>query len=794
MTHSTDPARSPRPARIRGAALTLAFAANLCAQGSELTAPAGGSASGSIWRAGPNRVQCLYDTSLFTGQGVTRAMQIDRLQWRSANGVPGAAVAYPSVDVYLGESATDVLAPSNTFAANRTGGHTLVYSGPVTVVPAAGTTPNSFTIDLPLAVPYRYDPTGTADLLLEIVIHAAPSPATGTTVDTSSSAAAHGANTVRSVGSVSATTGTLSGFCPVVKFGYTTAASGPVVVNEFVYDDTGTDNREFVELFNRSGQPVDLSGWQLTSADAQGPNPAYTIPAGVVLAPGAFYVLGSPQVPGAHQVVGTSNLWENDTESLTLRDAQGRIVDTLVYEAAGGVFDPNLAEREGLWGETISTDGVASAWGRCPDGYDTDNNGLDFWVLPVTPGASNSMYVSLPYTRDFDAQLPGSAISGWGSGSAAPHVVDPTQPGPYNPVAIPPSPQGGLAAAFGNPATGNNSNTLTAAVNPGRVFDAYVWFDASPAAPGQPRSWTLGFGNPSGTYRHPDPSGTLGVVDNGSTGLGWTYQVIGSTATLYLIDHNDGGWGPGARTRPVVGATIPIQPGVNDGWQRLRLHILGRTAVGSFGEGTSLADAVVVEPWETPEYLCCQISWHPCCAGQDACVIDENGDCQTYVPPPVVTRGHFFYAAVEGTQVILDQVHVAGSTAFVTTAGSGSANSQGTTPILVEGSPPVAGNTEFQVAAARLLPNNVSFLLLGLSNQTVPIPGAPGAASVLMPDAVLAMVSNGRGRVVHALPLPGDPAFVGLPVSWQSVDIDMALPFAIPIATSPVLTTTIGSF
>ena len=66
--------------------------------------------------------------------------------------------------------------------------------------------------------------------------------------------------------------------------------SSTVVINEFQYDDSGTDDREFVELYNRSASPVNISGWKLESRDQLGPNPSYTIPANTIMLPGSFYV------------------------------------------------------------------------------------------------------------------------------------------------------------------------------------------------------------------------------------------------------------------------------------------------------------------------------------------------------------------------------------------------------------------------------------------------------------------------------------------------------------------------
>ena len=46
---------------------------------------------------------------------------------------------------------------------------------------------------------------------------------------------------------------------------------------------------DWVELYNRSDTPVDLSGWGVS--DDRGMPMKYTIAAGVILDPGAFYFL-----------------------------------------------------------------------------------------------------------------------------------------------------------------------------------------------------------------------------------------------------------------------------------------------------------------------------------------------------------------------------------------------------------------------------------------------------------------------------------------------------------------------
>jgi hypothetical protein len=189
-------------------------------------ANAEGGTSGNIWRAGINRVQCLYDSSNFLSQGVVAPIRLTSVDFRLAGGVtPGNIVTYPSVNVYLQNAAVDFLTPSTTFASNRTVDPLPApnFSGPVTTTAATGTTPNDWFITIPLSTPFDFDPSVGVDLLMEIEILVAPSPVLGNTISTGFTAAAHFCNSVRSVNTTTALIGTPSAFCPVARFGY-----GPV--------------------------------------------------------------------------------------------------------------------------------------------------------------------------------------------------------------------------------------------------------------------------------------------------------------------------------------------------------------------------------------------------------------------------------------------------------------------------------------------------------------------------------------------------------------------------------------
>ncbi len=259
--------------------------ATLCAQ--QIGVPAvlvnaEGGATANVWRAGPNRVQCLYDASNFTSQDTGQPMVIDSVQFRLGGGLLSTIVTYPSVEIHLQNAAVDFLAPSTTFAANRSVPLTTPnYAGQVTTRTVTGATPNGYFIRIPLTRPFLYSPEAGADLLMEIVISAAPLPLVSHAISTGFVPALHMCNSVRSPGSIAALTGAISPFCPAVRFGYANALGA--AVNESYGTGCYDHAASLYELF--AGGTADLSGKKVTlTMNGQGGYTATTT-AGVVIVP-----------------------------------------------------------------------------------------------------------------------------------------------------------------------------------------------------------------------------------------------------------------------------------------------------------------------------------------------------------------------------------------------------------------------------------------------------------------------------------------------------------------------------
>lgn len=103
-----------------------------------------------------------------------------------------------------------------------------------------------------------------------------------------------------------------------------------IVINEIMYHPPGTAS-EWVELWNRSAGPVDLSGWKLAGGVA------FTFPPGTELAAGGFLVVaGNPaNVTGVSALGPWSGSLANDSDMMELTDATGNPADRVHYYDGG---------------------------------------------------------------------------------------------------------------------------------------------------------------------------------------------------------------------------------------------------------------------------------------------------------------------------------------------------------------------------------------------------------------------------------------------------------------------------
>ena len=110
---------------------------------------------------------------------------------------------------------------------------------------------------------------------------------------------------------------------------------GDVVFNEIMCDPTplvGLPDLEWVELYNASSKFFDLAGWQYVNSETPVSLPAF------VLGPGEYVVLTSSSGAAEMQVFGPTlplssfSALVNSGDSLTLLDADGNVLDGVVYD------------------------------------------------------------------------------------------------------------------------------------------------------------------------------------------------------------------------------------------------------------------------------------------------------------------------------------------------------------------------------------------------------------------------------------------------------------------------------
>ena len=160
-------------------------------------------------------------------------------------------------------------------------------------------------------------------------------------------------------------------------------AVADIRLNELLSNPEGDDaDAEWVELFNRGGAAVDVSGWVVRAATKSTGGSSVTLEAGTSVEAGGFLVVGAGGV-GSFSSIGNGTAGDG-----VYLECGGAIVDSVVYG------DDNTDALPDDWGTaatslaSIPADGVSLA--RRQDGVDTDQSGDDWTSASVnTPGAAN---------------------------------------------------------------------------------------------------------------------------------------------------------------------------------------------------------------------------------------------------------------------------------------------------------------------------------------------------------------------------------------------------------------------
>jgi predicted extracellular nuclease len=218
-------------------------------------------------------------------------------------------------------------------------------------------------------------------------------------------------------------------------------AAGPVVVSQ-IYGAGGNAgaawNRDFIELFNRSSEPVSLAGMSVQYQSATGTTWQATALPSYVLQPGQYFLVG-----GAGGATGTDIGSVDQTGSLNLSGTTGKValsrIATAMTTADGGAdvidlvgfgtanrFETSVAPAP----STVNS--IQRAGAGCTD---TDDNGADFSAGAVVGPRRTGTALH--------------ACSGGGTPPAAPIVLN-----------CPASLSGGLGTAFSGALSASDSDSI----------------------------------------------------------------------------------------------------------------------------------------------------------------------------------------------------------------------------------------------------------------------------------------------------------------------------------------------
>ncbi|HKJ81614.1 MAG TPA: phospholipase D-like domain-containing protein [Ignavibacteriaceae bacterium] len=169
-----------------------------------------------------------------------------------------------------------------------------------------------------------------------------------------------------------------------------------------VYESSASNNDEFVEIYNPTSNPVDVSNWTIDyrSASSTTFNNKYTFPAGTIIQSHKFYLFGGGGVSNRDNSAQSVLLGLGNTGGgVFLRNSTGTTIDLIGWGTAiAGNYEGTVAtkpaqgvslERKANSSSTSTTMGIGGSDELEGNGYDTDDNANDF-VQRTTPQPQNS--------------------------------------------------------------------------------------------------------------------------------------------------------------------------------------------------------------------------------------------------------------------------------------------------------------------------------------------------------------------------------------------------------------------
>lgn len=200
---------------------------------------------------------------------------------------------------------------------------------------------------------------------------------------------------------------------------------GSVIINELMYNPvSGNQLDEYIELYNTTGSPIDISGWSFSAGVTFTFAPATTIPANgyFLISPSAGSTLSTYGISISQVYTGALS---NGGEAITLVDETLQTIDTVTYddvspwpESSDG-SGPSLELKDPNTDNTVATNWGASVGTPTPlaqnswigldiptvTNVNDPNNITDADTVNITATVTDEVSVELSYKVNFDADV-----------------------------------------------------------------------------------------------------------------------------------------------------------------------------------------------------------------------------------------------------------------------------------------------------------------------------------------------------------------------------------------------------
>ncbi len=165
------------------------------------------------------------------------------------------------------------------------------------------------------------------------------------------------------------------------------ASNHPVIISQIMIGQNGAANNEFIELYNTTGQDVDLSGFSLRKKTQSGAESALVSSAkfsGTIPAYGFFLIAHAnyQAAISADLPYSSASYFISANNSVLLYNSSGLLLDAVGY--GGAIFFETQAASEPAAGQSISRKIYNSTM------QDSDNNANDFELI-LSPFPRNSL-------------------------------------------------------------------------------------------------------------------------------------------------------------------------------------------------------------------------------------------------------------------------------------------------------------------------------------------------------------------------------------------------------------------